>query len=147
MGHIKKNKGGDKDKRYIKRSTDVLDEEFEQLGNDKNVFVSIKNIQNNFECFSDWDKVEMNKFWSFNRQIHNMTWQDIYATASKGANKRGLAYTTISQNVYKGIPFMRNLSKDITIFELRISDEIRVHGFREKSIFHLCLLDREHKLT
>jgi hypothetical protein len=32
------------------------------------------------------------------------------------------------------------------IFELRINGKIRVHGFREKSVFYLCMLDREHRI-
>ncbi|WP_288531766.1 MAG6450 family protein [uncultured Bacteroides sp.] len=146
MKRIVKNQQ-EKQTKYIKKNTDVREDEIEQLGNDKKVFVSIKNLQNNFECFSDWSKAEMNKFWSFNQQIHNMTWKDIYATASKGKGKRGLAYTVIEHSKYENISFMKRLSKDITFFELRVDDEIRVHGFRDCSIFHLCVLDKNHKIT
>lgn len=136
-----------KHNKYIKNNTDISEEDIKQVGNDKKVFISIKNLQNNFECFCSWNKMEMNKFWNFNKQIHDMTWQDVYATGSKGEGKRGLAYTVIEHSKYENIPFMRSLSKDITIFELRVDNEIRVHGFRENTIFHLCILDKNHKIT
>ncbi|KAA6333473.1 hypothetical protein EZS27_018120 [termite gut metagenome] len=121
-------------------------ENFEQNGNDKLVFVSIKNLQNSYQCFSEWTKSEMSKFWDFNRRIHQMTWQNIYDTANTGKNKRGMAYTSIPRSKYKSIYYIKNLSKDIDFFELRVDGELRVHGFREKSIFQLCLLDREHTI-
>ena len=75
-----------------------------------------------------------------------MTWLDVFATASKGAKKRGLAYTVIPRSNYKGVAFIHNLSNDITMFELRVDDVMRVHGFREKQLFHLCVLDRSHSI-
>lgn len=145
MKHIKNDDR--KNGKFIKNKTDVPDEKLEQTGNDKKVFISIKNLQNNFECFSDWTKVEMNKFWKFNQQIHQKTWTDVYATANKGEDKRGLAYTVMPHKLYEHISFMKALSPDITLFELRVDDEIRVHGFRDKTVFYLCLLDREHKIS
>lgn len=110
------------------------------------VILSLKHIQHEKECFLDWNRKEIAKFWDFNRRLHLMTWIDIFATASKGAQKRGMAYTVISRNNYRGIEFIKNLSPDITMFELRVDGEIRVHGFREKHLFHLCLLDRSHSV-
>ena len=108
------------------------------------VVLSLKHIQHQKECFSDWDRKQLQKFWDFNKRLHKMTWTDVFATASKGANKRGMAYTVIPRNLYHGIDFIKNLSEDIKMFELRVDAEIRVHGFREKQFFHLCLLDRNH---
>ena len=135
------------ERKYIKKNTDIVIEKTEETGNDKLVFMSIKNIQSSCECFSKWTKDEMKKFWTFNESLHRKTWKDVYASASQGADKRGLAYTIIPRNKYEHISFMNNLSKDITLFELRVDNEMRVHGFRDKSIFYLCLLDREHKIT
>lgn len=141
--HIKKNtqhKG-----RYIKNNTDVIVEDFDKNGNDKNVFISIKNIQYNFQCFSDWQKAEMSKFWKFNINLHKMTWQQVYSTARKD-DKTGLAYTVIPRGKYPKSQFMDNLDKGINMFELRVDGEMRVHGFRLKSVFYLCFLDREHAI-
>jgi hypothetical protein len=119
----------------------------EETGNDKRVLMCIKNLQPNYECFSDWSKTEMGKFWDFNEQIHQKTWQQVYESASIGAGKRGLALTRISRSRYEHIEFINSLSPEINMFELRIDDKIRVHGYRQKSVFYLCLLDKNHRIT
>jgi hypothetical protein len=136
-----------KERKVIKNETDTQKEEFEQEGNDKLVFVSIKKLQENFECFSKWTKTDMSKFWKFYKNIHNTTWNDIYKTSNKGENKRGFAYNEISIDKYsKKTSFFKTLSEDKTLFELRVDGKIRVHGFREKSVFYLCILDKDHKI-
>ena len=104
-------------------------------------------VQSTYQCFSDWSKTEMSKFWAFNDKLHKMTWNELYKSASKGKDKRGMAYTIMDRNLYKNMPFIKEISKDVTMFELRVDGEIRVHGFRSNSIFYLCLLDREHKIS
>jgi hypothetical protein len=117
-------------------------------GNDKCVLVCIKNLQSNYECFSDWSKADMGKFWDFNDQLHQKTWQQVYESASTGANKRGLAYTVISRDNYERVSaFVRSLSPEIHLFELRVDERMRVHGYRQKSVFYLCLLDKDHRIT
>lgn len=109
------------------------------------VILTLVYFQHEKQCFSDWNKREMTKFWGFSRKLHQMSWLQVYETASKGADKRGMAYTVIPREKYIGVDFIKNLSDDINMFELRVDDKMRVHGFREKQFFHLCLLDREHK--
>jgi hypothetical protein len=122
------------------------EEAFERKGDDKQVFISIKELQNSYQCFSKWTEKEMSKFWDFNRRLHQMTWQDVYDSANRGGDKRGLAYTTIPRKNYSLISHIQNLSKDIVMFELRIDAELRVHGYRNLSVFYLCVLDRDHKI-
>ena len=134
-----------KTRKYITNNTDVNVDAFDKGGNNAFVFISIKNIQPNYQCFSDWTKAELSKFWKFNKRLHNMTWQQVYATASKD-DKRGLAYTIIPREKYGTNEFMSALDEEIKMFELRVDDEIRVHGYRMKATFYLCFLDREHKI-
>lgn len=119
---------------------------FEKDGNSSSVLISFKHIQHEFQCFSDWSKSEMKDFWNFNAKLHEYTWQDVYATSRK-KNKTGFAYTEIPFKKYPGSEFKEKLSKDITLFELRVNQKIRVHGFRLKSVFFLCWLDRNHEIT
>jgi hypothetical protein len=106
-----------KERKIIKNETDAQKEEFEQEGNDKLVFVSIKELKENFECFSKWTKTEMSKFWKFNKDIHRTTWSNIYKTANKGENKRGFAYTEIPIDKYnKKTSVFQTISKDKTLF-------------------------------
>jgi hypothetical protein len=48
---------------------------------------------------------------------------------------------------YPNIKFKKQLSPDITIFELRVNKRIRVHGFRDESVFYICWLDKEHEIS
>lgn len=117
-------------------------EEFEENGNEKKVFISFTYIQENFECFSDWTKDEMKQFWKFYKMVSNFTWQQVIETGRKN-KKSGLAYTKIK---YNQLP-KNNLSEDETYFELRVNqNKLRVFGFRNKSIFYICWLDREHRI-
>lgn len=135
-----------KESKKIKVNTALSKEYTDQTGNDKYVFVSIKNLQYKHQCFSEWDKSDMNKFWAFNKKIHEMTWEQVLKTGGKN-NKTGIAYTPLPREKYNKIPFIKGLSKDICMFELRIDNKIRVHGFRINSIFYLCVLDKKHEIT
>lgn len=123
----------------------TLNQDADAEGDHAKVMVSIRFLQHTFQCFSDWEKKEMDKFWDFNRLIHDKTWHDVYQSAGK-EKKTGLGYTVIPSNNYPTTPFKSQLSQDITLFELRVDQKIRVHGFRHYSIFHICWLDRDHSI-
>lgn len=133
--HIKKSSG--KARKYITNSTDVNIDAFDKEGNNATVFLSIKNIQHNYQCFSQWTKAEMSKFWKFNERLHQMNWQQVYATSGKD-QKTGLAYTVIPREKYGANEFISQLDKEIKLFELRVDGEMRVHGYRMKATFFLC---------
>ena len=137
MAKIKKDKG---------KKTLKLDYLTNKSSNNEFVFISIKNLQDHFECFSKWSSSDMSKFWKFNKKLHNSTWKQVYETASTGANKRGFALTYIPKERYSSISFIKELSEDIKMFELRVDNTIRVHGFRIDNVFYLCVLDREHRI-
>lgn len=136
----------DKGVSFIDKNVSLLSSDFAVEGNSAKVFLSLRFIQNNYQCFSEWDKMDMNCFWNFNRDIHAYTWQQVLNTSGKD-NKTGLAYTEIPKNKYPNPEFKNTLSDDVTLFELRLSKKIRVHGFRHKSIFYLCWLDKNHNIT
>lgn len=135
-----------KDNNYIDKNVALLSSKFLVEGDDATIFLSLRFLQKDHECFSNWDKTEMNIFWKFNSEIHEKTWTMVYSTARK-TNKSGLAYTQLPISTYPTSEFKNQLSKDITLFELRLTDKIRVHGFRHKSIFYLCWLDKSHTIT
>jgi hypothetical protein len=39
-------------------------------GDNANILISIRFVQNDSECFSDWSKVEMKTFWAFLEKAH-----------------------------------------------------------------------------
>ena len=131
--------------KYINKNAALLTD-FNQEKNNSKVFLSLLHVQDSYQCFSDWTKAEMKSFWNFNSTLHGKTWQDVYSSARK-SNKSGLAYTEIPQQKYPNPEFKDKLSPDITLFELRVDKKIRVHGFRVKSVFFLCWLDRNHEIT
>lgn len=130
--------------KYINKDASSLDNIL-NAGNDSLVFVSFKYIQDNYQCFSSWTRGEMKDFWNFSQIIHNQTWQQVYSSSGK-KNKTGLAYTTVELNQYPESEIKSKLSPDITIFELRVSQKARVHGFRLKSVFFICWLDKNHEI-
>jgi hypothetical protein len=135
----------EKESKFIdKKALYLIDVDLE--GNTSHVFVSLLHLQFDFQCFSSWSKPEMSLFWHFNKEIHSKSWQDVYSTARK-KNKTGLAYTIIPKGKYPNSVFTKNLSSDITTFELRVNQKIRVHGFRNKNVFYICWLDKNHDIT
>lgn len=116
-------------------------------GNNAKVLVSLRFIQEEFECLSEWNRQEMRSFYDFNRQIHQYTWQQILTQGGKQGNKVGFAYTTLPRKNYPGDKFKAQISPDVDFFELRVNQRIRVHGFRDDAVFYLCWLDRNHSIA
>lgn len=118
---------------------------------DKNPYVVLKYFQSAWECFSDWEKAELQLFSNFLTTLSGHTWSSVYKTAGKGEKKTGLGYTPYAVNDMKagGEPVkkvIQALSPEITLFELRVSQKIRVHGFQSQSAFFIILLDRQHRV-
>lgn len=117
-------------------------------GNHAKAFLSIRLVQHSYQCFAEWDSQDMQSFWRFVTTLHNLTWQQIFATATKDPKyKTGVGYTVIEARNYPNEDFKDTLDPETTFFELRVDQQRRVHGFRDKSIFYLCWLDRNHALT
>ena len=74
-----------------------------------------------------------------------MKWTDIYKTGGARGHKAGLGYTVHKDHsVLPRNPDLQTLSPDLTWFELRITEEALVHGFRARDAFYLVFLDRDH---
>lgn len=117
----------------------------------KKPYVVLKYYQDNWQCFSDWEKSELQQWTSFLARLSEHTWRSVYESGSR-CPKHGLAYTKYnikdvkSQKAKQALDRVKNLiSEDIDFFELRVNQEkLRVHGFQSQSAFFLVLLDREH---
>lgn len=115
-------------------------------------FVTLKYFCNAFECFSAWEKDELKSFSDFISLLRNRTWRQVLETSGKGENKAGLGYTpyeitTAKNGAEEHLKHVRKqIGDDITFFELRINQRMRVHGFRAKAAFFLVLLDRGHRV-
>lgn len=117
-----------------------------------NPFVTLKYFRDSFECFSAWEKDELKSFSEFVSALRQRTWRQVLATSGKGENKAGLAYTPYEISTTKSgaeehlKEIRKQIGDDITFFELRVTQKMRVHGFRAKAGFFLVLLDREHRV-
>lgn len=117
-----------------------------------NPFITLKYFRNAFECFSAWEKDELKSFSDFISSLRQRTWRQVLETSGKGENKAGLGYTPYEISTIKGgaedhlKEVRKQIGEDITFFELRVNQKIRVHGFRAKAGFFLVLLDREHRV-
>ena len=133
------------DKQYLNKNITQLDG-WKNNDSNANILVSLRYVQNSFECFSSWSRDEMNLFWDFQERISNCTWREVYSTASKGAGKTGFAYTVTQKSDYSVVKSHGGLSADITLFELRLSEQARVHGFRHNALFYILWLDKDHRV-
>lgn len=116
-------------------------------GNNTPAFVYLKYYDHQYECFSDWEKNELKQFSQFVDKLRQTTWVNIYKSGGKSGSKTGFGYTVHKDtSVLPNQKIIEHLSQDITFFELRVKDKIRVHGFRSKSAFCLIWLDREHQV-
>jgi hypothetical protein len=116
----------------------------------KNPYVVLKYFQEAWECFSEWEKDELQQFSGFLKHLGNHNWQQVYTTGSK-IPKHGLAYTKYeisgaSDGAKEHLKRVRqSISEEISFFELRVNQNtLRVHGFQSQSAFFLVLLDRSH---
>lgn len=109
--------------------------------------VNLKYYSPDFQCFSDWTAEELKAFSQFCTKLRKMRWHEIYRTGGSLGSKTGLGYTP-HKDIKKlpAHPELESLSEDLTWFELRVSEKVRVHGFRAVEAFFLVFLDREHSI-
>lgn len=117
-----------------------------QDGDSANIFASLRFIQHEKQCFSEWNKQEMKLFWTFLNQLHDYTWGKMFSQ-SRNDNKSGMGYTTIDKKKYGNSDFLKSIDPTVTFFELRVNQKIRVHCFRDKSICYIFLLDKHHNMV
>lgn len=117
----------------------------------KNPYVVLKYFQSDWECFSNWEKEELSQFSKFLNLLKQHTWDSVYKSEGKWKSKGALGYTPYDLKEMKsGKSYLERiqqiLSEDISFFELRVNQKIRVHGFQVQAAFFLVLLDREHRV-
>lgn len=130
---------------YINKSVAKMDD-WKNEGNNANPFVSVRYIQSDFECFSQWNKIEMKTFYDFVEKLSSVTWQDVLSQSGK-TDKTGFGYTEMPIKRYPNTAFKKSLDPTITIFELRVTQKSRVHCFRDAFICYICWLDKDHRIS
>lgn len=119
---------------------------FDKDGNNSCAYVYLKYYDHRHQCFSEWSRDELELFSSFVEKLRNTIWTDIYKSGG-AQHKSGLGYTVCKQiDLLPNQDIVNLLSEDTTFFELRVSQEARVHGFRSKNAFCLIWLDKNHEI-
>jgi hypothetical protein len=109
--------------------------------------VSLKYIDTDHQCFSDWDQSELKLFSGFLKKLSQTSWPDILRSGGASGGKTGLGCTHHkSRQSLPGSAVLDAISEDINFIELRVSQRARVHGFRLASVFFLVWLDRSHEI-
>lgn len=99
------------------------------------------------ECFSSWGANNLKAFSGFCRKLCLSKWTDIHKSGGSSGHKTGFGYTPHKDSsVLPANPELANFSPDLTWFELRVTQEARVHGFRARDSFFLVFLDEKHQI-
>ena len=116
-------------------------------GRDENPYVSLKYIDTEHQCFSDWDQSELKLFSGFLKKLAQTPWPEILRSGGTAGNKTGLGCTHHkNRQLLLNSAVLQKISEDINFIELRVSQRARVHGFRLASAFFLVWLDRDHEI-
>lgn len=154
-GFIPQNASQNKSSSKVSNSINISLKEAEYLGvneqgtKDKDIkaYVNLKYFNQQHQCFSMWEDNKLKDFSTFVTKMTNITWEEIFNSGGSAGNKTGLGYTIHKDK--KKLPnkgIIDHVSEDITLFELRVNREARVHGFRKQGAFFLVWLDKDHKI-
>lgn len=133
--------------KYFNQNPSIMDSWQAVNAQNATVILSIRFLQHDFECFSDWGKEAMHSFWNFSKRLHETTWQQVLHSGGGGKTyKTGLGSTIIPISDYPKSHFKDELDPELKIIELRVDQRRRVHGYRDKFIFYLFWLDKDHKI-
>jgi hypothetical protein len=106
------------------------------------VVVNFGELDTSYECLTDWNKKEITSFWEFlQSKIQIRKWQDIYD--DNGLRKKEISISSLP----KGDLLNDLKNRDVSIFELRVSQKMRVFGYRSRRYFMICWLDKGHRIT
>lgn len=128
--------------RIVVRSDDApktlpISEELQKFLLAAGVSISLKYYDSSCECFSKWKSQELKGFSSLIDKIAQLGVSQL---------KSGTKYCDMHAGPSKLKRFQRpdDISPDIPLYELKVTEKARVHGFFVESIFFLLWLDREH---
>lgn len=87
----------------------------------------------------------MKSFWRFLDKLVRSNWLDLIKTAGK-SGKSGFGLTKIRKDLYPAGGYIYGVDADQAFYELRVDERRRIHGFQKGNIFHICYLDRNHRI-
>jgi hypothetical protein len=103
------------------------------------VYISLKYFDGKHQCFSEWQHGELKSFTKFIEILRQQKWEEI-------KKNDGLKYKEHNRSKLPNKRILTSISPETTLFELRVTQKARVHGFKVQSAFFLVWLDRNHKI-
>ena len=100
-----------------------------------NAAVSLRYLDSSHECLSKWQQKELKAFSAWVTKMCKSTEADIRKVTSNCHAHEGKQKALPSQ-----------VSPDVKMFSLRVTQKARAHGFFAEGSFYLVWLDRGHKL-
>lgn len=85
---------------------------------------------------SDWQKIELSELIGFFKKLELQTWKDIF-------KDDGLNYESHS---WIALPRPRALPPDASLDSMRVTQRMRLYGYRTQNFFNIIWFDREHKV-
>lgn len=76
---------------------------------------------------------EIKSFIAYAKKVENMEWKDI-------KSDRGLRYEALST-----LAKPDTISKDITLYSMRLSKKFRIIGYRQEEYFYIVWFDNKHE--
>ena len=110
----------------------------------QNVAVSVFNADPKRYLWNEWTQTELHDLLDFLKYLEGYTWPMIYKSGGK-RDKSGLAYAVLAKDILGALP--ASITKDTTVFELRVCGKKRVVCFRVGNVCHLFWFDRNHDVT
>lgn len=129
---------------YSKESQVIKVKPPEETIDNKKCLFSFELFDDTAECPSKWNSNEIKQLFHTFQKACQRTWRQIKDTGGKSyGGKVGLGYTVYDKPPF---PLSSNISLDIKISKMRVTDKARFFGFKLKEVFYILRLDKNHKL-
>ena len=97
------------------------------------------------ECPSAWASEEIKTLFVRLKVAAGMTWEQVIKSGGAPGNKTGLGFTPVDvKKCSRKLPMQ--LSDDIDLSEIRVSEKARIFGVRNESTYFVIWLDRNHAI-
>lgn len=95
---------------------------------------SFLNVDSNRWKLSEWKGKELSDLINCFQKMEQLTWHEI------------MKHDGLKVKPLKDVPKPSYISEDVTMFEIRVCQLKRIHGFIDKNIFNLVWFDRGHSV-
>ena len=123
-----------------KKTFGIVDDKTEDRDKER-PYLALKYFDSSWECFSDWNQSELKNFSAFIDKLKIMNWRQVLESPGFGYK----LHKNRNQLPNKGMA-IREVSPDISASEIRVTQRVRIHGFRINSAYFLVWLDKDHRV-